>query len=217
MESRITHLTIQLLLLENLKKQPTTYQWEGALNAISLAKIDTLIDLLKKLHKEIQRFDDYHSLNWDEKKLSLSKIKLINYIEKVLEITKKSITTKFNFIKLDEEKINNQIQDNTFHLSDLENFLNESSFSILISNKIINYKDRVKKIETSESLPSKYLTTDYDITIDNLFRLSYYTLLIDSSIYEAINQDKLTEYYYENDASKLLLKIVVVSKSNVFL
>ncbi|MCO8101400.1 hypothetical protein NI401_00405 [Acinetobacter indicus] len=211
LESRITHLTIQLLLIENSKKLPNTYQWKEALGALSIAKIGDSIDIFQKIKKQIECFDDYKSLHWDEKKLSLAKVKTISYIEKVLEIANEINTAKFNSIELDDNKVKNQISDNTFYLKDIKNCLNESEFSIFISNKIISYKTGIQNSTFYDSLPSKYLTSDYDIHIDSRFKPSYYTLLIDSSIYQALNQDKHTEYYCENDISKLLLKILLRS------
>ena len=211
LESRITNFTIQLLLLENSKKIPDTYQWKEALSASSLAKIDHSIEILKKLEKQIQCFDDYQSLNWNEKKLAITKTNILSYIEKVLVIAKEIYANTFNSIKLDEDKINNQILNNTFFFKDLENCLNESSFFTLIANNIINYKDGIQQIKISKTLPSKYLTSDYDIHINNLFKPSYYASLIESSIYQTLNREKITEYYYEDDTSKLLLKILLRS------
>lgn len=214
LESRISYSTIQLLLLDNSINQPNTYEWKEALSALSISKIENSIDIVEKIKIQIQCFNDYQSLHWDEKKLALSKIKVLTYIEKIIEIAKETNSAKFNSIKLDDDKVKNQILNNTFYLKDLESCLNKSSFSILISNKIINYKNEVKTFKISNSLPSKYLTTEYDIDRDNYFKPSYYSSLIDSSIYQALNQDKLTEYYYENDTSKLLLKISL--RSNIF-
>lgn len=211
LESRILKLIIQLLLLDSSKYQTSSYKWKEAFSHSSVAKIDKTINLIHKLNMQIQNFRDYNSLNWNEKKLVIAKNKILIYIKKLLEIAKKTYDHKFTSIQLDETKMNEQILENTFYLKDLESCLNESSFSILISNKIINYKDEIERLKISEYLPSKYLTADYDITIDNLFKPSYYTSLIDSSIYQALNQDKRTEYYYEDDISKLLLKILLRS------
>lgn len=138
LKSRITNLIIQLLLLESSNKKANTYQWKESLNSSSLAKIEEIIDLAKNLHNQIQHFHNYHSLNWDEKKLSLAKIKTISYIEEVIEIAKETLTTKFLSIELDSDKRNDQISDNTFYLKDLETCLNESTFSLLISKNLIN-------------------------------------------------------------------------------
>lgn len=209
--NRITKLVIQLLILDSSKNTPNTYRWQQALDHISLAKVDKIMDIVTDLTKQIVLFDDYSSLNWDEKKLNISKIKLLTYLEKIKKLVKQFDQNKYLSIQLNQDKVNTQVTNNTFYFKDLEECLTKSTFNLLQSQKIIKYRKNIKKIKRHEALPSKYLTFDYDIHLDNIFKLDYYILLIDNEIFNIINKKKSTEHYLKEDNKQLLLKILLRS------
>ncbi|MDH0563629.1 hypothetical protein [Acinetobacter courvalinii] len=211
LESSISDLTIQLLLIETAKKTTNLHQWKQALQDISLAKMDKIIDLIKRIYQQIESFNNYNSLQWNQKKLIIYKTNLLAYITQVTNLVEQIIITKYQSIQLNEKKINQQIFNNTFFLKDLENFKNKTIFSPLITNDKISYKNDIKIINQLKLLPSKYLTTDYDIHLDNIFKPDYYYFLIDLSIFKAIDEQKSTEFYFEKDSSLLLIKILLRS------
>lgn len=212
LENRITNHIIKLLLLNSKKTRPvSTYIWEYALEKSSIARIDKIHNLLLKIQKDIIHFNDYDSLEWHIKKLEITKKRLSDYIENLIKFISEHQKLMFNSIKLDSNKTQKIVSESTFYVKNLDKFKDESIFSPLISNKKISYKNNIKTINSLESLPSKYLTTDYNIHIDNILKPDYYYHLIDSFIFKSLDQKKITEIYFEKDSSLLLKKILLRS------
>lgn len=64
------------------------------------------------------------------------------------------------------------------------------------------------------SYPSKYLTSEYDIHLDSIFKLNYYTFILDQKLLKEINKVKKTEYIINDCPIKILKKLYL--KSMIF-
>lgn len=211
LESRITNLIIKILLLNTTKKSPLSYKWQEAFQSISVANIDKITDLIKKLIKNIELYNDYSSLQWDEKKLNLTKSRLINHFSPILEQLKNITQSKFKIIQLDKDKVKKLTFENTLDIDNLKDVFNNSSFSNLLSLSNLSYENDIKISFLSERYSSKYLTKDYNIHLDNIFKIGYYTNIADNIIFNKIKKIKRTEHLIDSNSFQNLQKIYLRS------
>ena len=211
LESRISQTYIKLLLLNTTSNQSLSYAWKEAIQSISLAQINKIKDLIQKITKSINNYNNHTFLQWNTKKLNVTKTRLICYLYKIMDLLDKEIKIKFQFIQLDEVKVKNLTYENTLHIKTLKDVFKNSSFSNHLSFSNLSYEDNVKISSLSKIYPSKYLTKDYDIHLDSIFKTAYYTFIIDNIIFKKINKIKRTEHLIVSSGFHKLQKIYLRS------
>jgi len=210
LESRITNYIIKLLLLNSPKsKSIPNYLWESALKNSSIAKNDKILNLLLKIKKETINFNDYDSLEWDIKKLKITKKRLSDYIENLISHTTKCLQSKFEFIELDQNKVEDLVSKNILHINDLTNILQETFFSFFFNQ--VNYNQNIVSSSYYKTYDSKYLTTEYSIHLDNILKPEYYALIIENLFFEEIQKIKKIEYLLSENTFQTLQKIYLKS------
>lgn len=215
LESRIINYIIKLLLLNASKnKSISNYQWESALKNSSITKNDKISNLLLKIQKDIINFNEYDSLEWDIKKLEITKKRLSDYIESLIKFISENQKLKFKSIKLDNAKIQKNISKNTLYIKDLNILLNNSIFSDFDLQDKIGYREEMQSPLYRESYPSKYLTSEYDIHLDSIFKLNSYTFIFDHILFKEISKVKKTEYIINDDPIQNLKRLYL--KSMIF-
>ncbi|MDC5109326.1 hypothetical protein OHW62_18125, partial [Acinetobacter baumannii] len=210
LENRITNYIIKLLLLNTTKnKSMSGYLWESAFENSSIAKNDKILNLLLKIQKEIINFNNYDSLEWDSKKLEITKKRLSDYIENLISHTTKCLQSKFELIELDQNKVEDLVSKNTLHTEDLINMLQETFFSFFFNQ--VNYNQNIVSSSYYETYDSKYLTTEYSIHLDNIFKPEYYASIIENLFFEEIQKIKRIEYLLSDNIFQTLQKIYLKS------
>ncbi|QSB54896.1 hypothetical protein I6J48_04220 [Acinetobacter calcoaceticus] len=215
LESRITNYIIKLLLLNSPKSNSiSNYFWESALKNSSIAKNDKILNLLLKIKDEITNFNDYGSLEWDIKKLEITKKRLSSYTKNLNQLILKHQNLMFESIRLDNIKTQKLISENTLYIKDLNYLLNNSIFSSFDLEEKIGYREVLQSPIYRKFYPSKYLTSEYNIHLDILFKLDYYTSILDHILLKEINKIKKTEYIINDNPINILKKIYL--KSMIF-
>ncbi|MDO7491558.1 hypothetical protein Q5X79_14540 [Acinetobacter baumannii] len=210
LEMRITNYFIKLLLLNPGEKTSISiYTWNQSLQETSIANNDKIINLLINLKKLIIFFNDYNSLGWDYKKLEISKNRLTSYISNLITHTEKYLKFKFESIELDQNKIEDLISQNTLHIKDLKDTLQETFFHSFF--KKVNYKQNIASSSYYETYDSKYLTTEYSIHLDSIFKTNYYAHIIEELFFKKIQKIKRTEYLFTKNVFQTLQNIYLKS------